>query len=281
MTDVRHVTRHAGSATQRACIWCGPLVIVVMLFGMAVFPGFLPPPSAALTPEEIATVFRDHTTGIRIGMMLMVVGAAFLGVYFAVVSSQLRRIEGPRPTLTYAQLLLGGAFVAEIIFPLVAIQVAVYRPERADVLQQLLSDYGFLCFFSVASTAIVQFCIIGAAIMQDTRPEPVFPRWSGYLSIWAGLMFAPGTFCVFFKTGPLSWNGLFIFWVPFCAFFIWLIAMTRLLFRAVAHEEAEEAGGAEGDPVLAELGERVDRLTTELETMGARLAELEGRAVPR
>lgn len=280
MSDIRYVTPHARSATQKACIWCGPLVIAVCVLGMAVFPRFAPPPSAALDPEAMAAVIRDHATGIRVGMMLMVIGAAFLGVFFAAISSQLRRIEGPRPTLTYAQLLLGGCFVVEIIFPLMAVQVAAYRPERADELQRLLTDYGFLTFFGVASTAIVQFCIIGAAIMQDSRPVPVFPRWAGYLSIWAGLMFAPGTVCVFFKTGPLAWNGLFIFWVPFGAFFVWLVVMTRLLFAAVEHETAEGARG-DSDPTVQGLADQVTRLTGELEGLRERLALLEGRSLSR
>ncbi len=240
LSDDRHTTRSAAVATQRACAWCGPALVLICLLGLAVFARFAPPPEPAAGPADIAAIFRESPTAIRIGMMLMVFGAALLGPFIAVISAHLRRIEGPRPTLTYLQLVLGACFIMEIIFPMMAVQTAAYRPERSDVVQQVLNDYGWLTFFGVASTAFVQMVIIGVVILQDTRPTPVFPRWSGYFNVWVGLAFTPGTVLVFFKSGPLAWTGLFIFWIPFAAFFAWLAIMTWLLLEAIAHETAEE-----------------------------------------
>jgi hypothetical protein len=251
--------------------------MVSCCLGLVVFAPFAPAPSAALSPEAVGAVFRESTLGIRIGMILMILGAALLGAFFTVVSAQLRRIEGPRPILTYLQLMMGTLFVAEFIFPLSAIQTAAFRPERADAAQQLLNDYGWLTFYSVASTAVVQMVIIGVAILQDARPDPVFPRWAGYLNIWVGLMIAPGTLVPLFKTGPLAWTGLFCFYLPFAAFFIWLIAMTRLLLKAVDHELAEaEVAIRTTDGAGADTADRLAELTAEVERLSARLARVEG-----
>lgn len=283
LLDERHTTRQAAVATQKACTWCGSLVVLSCLLGLAVFAHFAPPPQASMTDVEIGAVFRDNTTGIRIAMMLMVFGAALLGPFVAVISAHMRRVEGPRPTLSYLQLILGACFIMEIIFPMMAVQTAAYRPERADVVQQALNDWGWLTFFGVASTAFVQCVIIGALILQDRRTTPVFPRWSGYFNIWVGLMFTPGTVVVFFKTGPLSWTGLFIFWLPFTAFFAWLIVMTVLLLRAIDHETAEElaSDAVPGpDPRVGALAEQLARVTAELGDMRNRLTRVESQPIP-
>jgi hypothetical protein len=282
--DLRHVSGRGRAAVARACAWCGPLVVLICAVGLLV-PGFVPPPSAALSAEEVAGVFRESTTAVRLGIMAMVIGSAFLGVFFAAVSAQLRRIEGPRPILTYAQLLLGTCFVMEIIFPAMAVQVAAFRPERVAVLQQLLNDLCWLTFFGVTSTAVVQWIVIGVAILQDDRPSPVFPRWAAYFNIWAALMLTPGTVVMFFKSGPLSWTGLFVFWLPFTAFFAWLMVMFRLLLKAIGQERADDAAaersGSDPERVEVEsLSRQLAQVTGELEIMRERLNRVESQPIP-
>lgn len=204
-------------------------------------------------------------------MMVMVLGAALLGPFFAVISVQIRRIEGPRPILTYAQLMLGACFILEIIFPMMAIQTAAFRPERDGAIQQTLNDMGWLTFFGVASTGFVQLVIIGVAILQDTQPVPAFPRWVGYFNIWVGFAFFPGTVMIFFKSGPFAWDGIFIFWIPFTAFFLWLLIMPFALCRAIDQETAPEesnagVAGHAADDGIAELRAEVATLNERLET---------------
>jgi hypothetical protein len=205
--------------------------------------------------------------------MVVVLGAALLGPFFAVISVQMRRIEGPRPTLAYAQLVLGACFILEIIFPMMAIQTAAFRPERNGSIQQTLNDMGWLTFFGVASTGFVQLVIIGVVILQDTRQDPAFPRWVGYFNIWVGLAFAPGTVMIFFKSGPLAWDGIFIFWIPFTAFFLWLFIMPFLLCRAIDQEVATEestagSAGPAAEDAIAELREQMATLNARLKTLG-------------
>jgi hypothetical protein len=246
-------------------------VIVVCIIGLAVCARFVTPPAPLTSPAGIAAIFQQRTLGIRTGMMVMVLGAALLGPFFAVISVQMRRIEGPRPTLAYAQLMLGACFILEIIFPMMAIQTAAFRPERDGAIQQTLNDMGWLTFFGVASTGFVQLVIIGVAILQDTQPIPALPRWVGFFNIWVGFAFFPGTVMIFFKSGPFAWDGIFIFWIPFTAFFLWLLVMPFVLCRAIDQETgAEESGsglvGPAANDAIAELRAEVATLSARLET---------------
>lgn len=271
--DSRRTTRRAAALNQKVSAWCGPGVILVCVIGLALCARFVPPPAPLTSPAGIAAIFQQRTIGIRAGIMVVVLGAALLGPFFAVISVQMRRIEGPRPTLAYAQLMLGACFILEIIFPMMAIQTAAFRPERNGSIQQTLNDLGWLTFFGVASTGFVQLVIIGVVILQDTRQEPAFPRWVGYFNIWVGLAFAPGTVMIFFKSGPLAWDGIFIFWIPFTAFFLWLLIMPFVLCRAIDQEVATEeltvsSAGPAVDDAIAELRERIATLNERLETLG-------------
>jgi len=91
--------------TQRLCAWSGPIFIVVCLLGLLVFCGFVPPPSPAAAAVQITEQLRTGTNSIRFGLLLMVFGSAFLAPFVAVVSVQMKRIEGLSSPLTYVQLI--------------------------------------------------------------------------------------------------------------------------------------------------------------------------------
>jgi hypothetical protein len=42
---------------------------------------------------------------------------------------------------------------------------------------------------------------------------------------------------VVFKTGPLAWNGVFAWWIPLSAYFVWFVVMVVLLLRAIGDDE--------------------------------------------
>jgi hypothetical protein len=247
-------------ANQRLCVWCGPVGVLFWLVGFAAFAGFVPPPPPTQDPAQVAALYESGRTGIRIGMLLSTFGAALFMPYFAVFSVQLRRIEGRHAPLALTQLGLASATVFGFILPMMFIQVAGFRADRADSDVQLFNDMGWVWFIGYVSVGVLQWLVIGSAILRDRRPEPVLPRWSGYLSIWTALLFAPGCLCVFFKTGPLAWNGIFTWWIPASVFSIWMGGMTPVLLGAIRRQPDEPA-----DPdltgVLAETAELRAELT--------------------
>jgi len=83
------------------------------------------------------------------------------------------------------------------------------------------------------------------AIFTDPRQrEALFPRWLAYLNIWAPIMFSPAVLLPFFKSGPFSWAGIFVMWIPAFVFIVQFVANVAMLLRAIGREEREAGAGA-------------------------------------
>jgi hypothetical protein len=225
---------------QLACALGGPALCVLWVGSFVVLAGFIPPPAPTRGPVETLRMFTDHAIPIRIGLLLTMFGSALLVPWCAVIAVQMARIEGTRPVLAIVQLASGSLLSLEFIVPLMVWQTAVYRPspERMQLVY-MLNDMGWLMFVGVISSAVVEILAFGAVILTDKRTQPIFPRWSGYLTIWAALLLAPAGVVPLFKDGPFAWNGLFAFYIPLFTFCIWVLTMTWLLTRAIRHDTGE------------------------------------------
>jgi hypothetical protein len=78
----------------------------------------------------------------------------------------------------------------------------------------------------------------------------VFPRWIGYVNIWLVLLTLPSFALYFFKTGPLAWDGMFVFWIPLTALAIWTVSMTLTMVRAIKRQAAEAEQPSATEPAL-------------------------------
>jgi hypothetical protein len=212
--------------------------------GFGVVARFIPPPDPGRSATEVAAFYRDHADSIRAGMVMSLFALVFYVPWTAAISVQLRQIEGEHTPLTYAQLALGAGLPVAFFPALYFFCDASLRPERSAESIQTLNDMGWLPFTGIIFAIFVQNVVIGLAVLSDRRAEPIFPRWYGYFSLWAGLLYCPASLDVFFKeSGPLAWNGLFSWWLSLVAFFAWLVVTTRLLFVAIG-AQGEAAGTA-------------------------------------
>jgi len=221
----------------RACAWSGPGCVLLFLMGFGVIAGFIPPPSPRLGAHQIAELIRENKNQIRTGMIVSALASALIAPWVAGLSVHLKRIEGECSPLSYLQLGLGMLLVLEFIFPLMFWQVATFRTQRSDVVIQMINDLAWIPFVALTVTVIVQALVVGVAILTDQHETPIFPRWAGYLSLFAAMTFCGGSFTVFFKDGLLAWNGLIAWYVPLSVFCIWLVVMTSLMFRATARQD--------------------------------------------
>jgi hypothetical protein len=217
---------------QSLCAWCGPLFVVVFFAGM-LLAGFLPPPSPQDSAREVASFYADDTDLVRFGLFVMMVAAMLTGPFVAVISVQLRRIEGDRPTMAYTQLIGGALGVFAIVIPVLIFTAAAFRPERSPEITQALNDLAWLPFVMNFVPVIMQCVAIAAAVLADRRPDPIFPRWVGYYNLWAAVLFIPGGLVTFFKQGAFAWNGLLAFWLAAVVFGTWFIVMSIMLRRAI------------------------------------------------
>jgi hypothetical protein len=215
-----------------ALAWCGPIGIVVVLVGWWLFCGFMPPPSPNSSAAEISHVWQTHTELKRLGMVLCVWGGTLYVPFSMSVTVLMRKIEHDgEHVLSTAQAALG--VLASVFFTLnfIVFQVTTFRPERAVEATQGLNDLSFFLTFAPAAPFCFQYLVVGVLILQDHSPAPLVPRWVGYTNLWISLGAAPGCALVFFKTGPLAWDGLFTFWIPVGVFVLWFFVM----FWAVRH----------------------------------------------
>ena len=227
--------------------WCnrsGWAFLLLWLVGFVLCAHVVPPPSPDESAGQIADFYRAHTGGIRFGLLLPLFASPLYASWSAAVAAQMKRIRGTHPVLADLQLVLGGLTVLVFMIPALLIEIAAFRLDRAPGTIQTLNDIAWMMFIGMGATAILQPFVVGVAILQDRRDQaPVFPRWVGYFNIWTAILFLPGPLCVFFKTGPLAWDGLFTWWIPFVLFAAWMLVMLVMVGKAIKSDGSLDSDG--------------------------------------
>jgi hypothetical protein len=234
--------QNTNTEVQRAFAWTGVVMLVGFLIGFWPIAGYVPPSRPLDSVENIVAFYDGHTFRIRLGLWITMFAAAFCTTFFVAVSNQIRRIEGTHSPIAHAQMIFGGLFTLEFIFPLVIWQAAAYRPTLDPTMTYRLHDLGWLMFLGIVTTGILQALITGWAILRDRREHPIFPRWIGYVCLWCTLTFVSGGLIFFFKSGPFAWNGILAWWVLLVGFATWIVVLAFGLLRyAIPDQEGEAA----------------------------------------
>jgi hypothetical protein len=224
---------------QRIFAW-GGVVNWLMSFAGLYIAGFLPIVSPAASAEQIAALYRANgPLMIEIGSIVFLLASAPFVPFIAVLSTQIKRIEGDRRTFTYLQLVAGAASMTPLIVTPLPWCVAAFRPHSPEIVQAL-NDLGFITMLTATPAVGVQVLAVGLAVLADKRARPVFPRWVAHASFVCALGLQGGMLLVLTRTGPFAWDGVIAGLLPFI-FFPWCILMTPLLLRAIKQQEAEEA----------------------------------------
>ncbi|MBI3690827.1 MAG: hypothetical protein HY239_09310 [Mycolicibacterium aromaticivorans] len=234
----------------RAALWSVCLYVGFGLVGFAGFAGFWPPPGEDLDAASITQYFQTHGPAIRIGMVLMVVGAPCYYTWSVALSKIISRMEGPLGPLSLIEL-VGGLMTALVTaVPAVVWQAATFRSEgRSPETVQTLYDFGWLFFDLTFMFSLLQSVALGIAILGDRRTEPLFPRWVGYVCFLTAAVYVPLSMVPFLRTGPFAWHGLLNFWAVFVMFFVLIAVLTPYAFRALRRLECElSAGGGSESP---------------------------------
>ena len=229
---------------QLLCAWCGPVMLVLLGTGVVVLAGFMPAPSPTDSAQEIRSLYVDDLDRIRIGICLMMAGVALILPWGASIAAQTSRIKTGSPVLTFTQ--VGAVAVTTMIGVASAILwgTASFRPDDiSPETTRTLNDIGWIFFVFDWSPLFVWYMAVALAIFTDKSESPIFPRWAGYMSLWVATLSVPGGLMILFKTGPFAFNGVLAIWIPLGVFFVWIIAMTVLVIKAV-NREAEEASGS-------------------------------------
>ncbi|HEX9833545.1 MAG TPA: hypothetical protein VGA66_10755 [Mycobacterium sp.] len=231
--------------------WCGIAYIVMLLTGWWLVGGFFPLHSPSAGADEVAEFFRQDVTSLRIGMVIVMWGAAVFIPFTATMADYVAQYEGRNGPLTRTMTLAGYANAMLTFYPPLWWIVNSWRStERSPEMIYLLNDIAWLQFIGGLSLIMPMFVVIAVVALTDRTADPVFPRWTGYQSILTFVLFLPDQMLFFFKSGPFAWNGLLGFWIPltiFCSWFVmvfWMIrrAVLRTMRRAAESPPEAEAG---------------------------------------
>ena len=223
-----------------ACIWSWPVCAVLFGISFVVVAGFLPPPLESASAADIAAFYEANRTTIRAGLIGAMFASALLLPYFAVVSAEMRKIEGRNPLLAPIQ--YGGAVILTTFFQIICLLwlLASFRPEISPEIIRAANDYGWLVWTMLIPTYSMQFVCMAIAGFIDHRTHPIWPRWAAYMNIWVAVIGAGGVLAVYLKTGPFSWNGIIGIWLPLVLFVIGMTVNMWLLHRRASYEAASE-----------------------------------------
>ncbi|MCV7102837.1 hypothetical protein [Mycobacterium palustre] len=226
---------------QRVLIWTGPIMLVLFLvsFWLA---GFLPPHRPSAASDQIAGLYNAHPTMIRVNLVITMAACALWVPWGVAIAGQIRRIPGGKALAT-TQMLSCTLFSLEFICPVGIWMATAFRSDDRPVdVTRALNDVGWILFVLVIWSVEVQMFCIAAAVLMDTQPDPILPRWVGYLSIWAAILIIPAGLILFFKTGPWAWNGIVGFFIPLTGLVAWLLSMTWTVHKALTQQIAEGTG---------------------------------------
>lgn len=226
---------------QRWCIWAG-LAFIPLFGGAFLAMGWVPPPSPDLSAEEIAAIFEDDRRLIQVCMWVLTAAAPLLAFYSAAMAHQCRMIVGPS-TMVMIQVICAACLVLEFIIPQMVWQTAVFRTGKSAETIQTLNDQAWLLYLGVVGTAMVQMVLFALCVLSDPREEPLVPRWSAYLNLWAAVGVLSGGLIVFAHTGPIAWDGVLSWWIVVSSFFVWILTTSIVMLRASRRVELEQGGG--------------------------------------
>jgi len=204
----------------KLCAWSGIAGVVIIGLGMF-FAGLLPIPGPSESAQQTYDHLVGHSTSVRLGLIMAMMGAGLLVGYAATLFVQMRRIEGEHAVLSHFQMGSGILLSLEFIYLIFFWQTATFRVDRAPELVQLLNDMAWIPFVGLSSTLVLQALTFGVVVLIDKQEQPIFPRWIGWFSIFAAMSFTPGTFNMFFMQGPFAWNGIIAIYFPVVVYVLW------------------------------------------------------------
>lgn len=222
---------------QWICFWSIPFFYVLFGLIFVLLGGIMPPQSPTASVDEIVAYMLGPK--LRLGMALLALTLGLASLASGVIVVQMKRMEGVSPALAYGYLAaLAVAGVPGCLFPCLIFALGGFRPEYAPEIQVMLYEIGFLSFVGSLGVFVIQYLVFAIAIFLDKRG--IFPRWLGYVTIWALMTELVAIPIWITKTGPFAWDGLLAFYQGTIIFVTWEFLMCVCLYRAIRDQPLDE-----------------------------------------
>jgi hypothetical protein len=239
------MTQLTNTGLIKAMSLSGVVLVICLVVTQGFLMGFIPPPSPALSADELAKIFIERKIGIRIGTLLQCIGYTFYLTWAMSIVMLLRKMERGLPVITYVSIAnVGGGYVFFLLMPITWAMIA-FRPEDMDPkFIQIMNDYVWFIFILSWPPFAVFMVFIAIAVFRDHNSPTLFPRWVGFFNLWCAVLICPAALIEFFKTGPFAYDGLISFWFIYIVFFGWIVAMSVVTLKAVGRLRQLELRGA-------------------------------------
>lgn len=234
---------HASATTQRTLIWLALGMAGLYFFSLIFLMQIFPPPAPNQSAAQVAQVYAHSNLRFRAGVAVAIVSGGFYLPWTMVIAVQMDRIEKRRSIWTMMQALTSAAGTWIFALPPLLWAAAAFNAHRSPEITTLMHELAFIVFYCASSFFPFQLVAVGVVSLSrnNVNPDSAFPRWLGWLSIWTAAVASEGFVGVMFNSGPFSWNGIFVFYLPVAVFTIWMISMAYMMLRAIGLQEKADA----------------------------------------
>jgi hypothetical protein len=222
------------------CAWMSQPSMLLMFISLWPLLHLFPPPPPLSSPAEIAERVETYRSYILMGGVLLTFALCLLFVFVGGLVACLKRMEGRMHPFTDAFIMLSALGYTTFFMVALFMIEAAYRPEASLEIVRTMTDLGIILLVFAAAPGFVMFLLAGLVVLGDKNPQPIFPRWTGYLSIWVAVLSIPGCMVAFFKTGPFAWNGILAFWMPAIVFGILIMVFWWAMLKAAKHPALQD-----------------------------------------
>lgn len=229
MTDLEH---RLDRRVERLGAWSGLAWVVFAGAGFA-GSGLVPVRDAGTDASHLAAYLTEFRYQILIGMLVLLIGGyTFLITWSLTLAYQVRKYANTSPMTFYLLFAIGLAngvigMLCGVLGSAMAFRVTTMAPDTTQLLYDLI---WWLFLIPWAPTMLWQ-ALTGFAILSEYNTGVMFPRWLGYFSLWAAALEPFSAVSVFYYSGPFSYNGLVVFWVPGVSFFVWVSILAFVQVR--------------------------------------------------
>ena len=226
--------------SQTIILWWSLIFLGIFGYAFYFLLGMVPPPSAALAPSEVAAFYAENASRIKLGAVVASWSSAFMVPFTVVITFQLARLEEGKPVwsvLAFAGGILSSMF---LVFPPILWGAAAFMHSSSPDVIAVVNAIANLTLVTTDQFYIflmLMISVVGLSAKPD--PDTAFPRWLCWVTLFVTIMIEAGALGFMFKSGPFSWNGLFVFWLPFGLFSVWLFPTYYCLFSAIKRQAAK------------------------------------------
>jgi hypothetical protein len=227
------------------------LVYWAWAFGSAYFLAYyfliklLPLPPATLSAAEIADFYARNSTQIELGAAICSWTGAFTIPLAIVIALQMARLEQGFPIWSIVQGAGGAMMSIFTVLPPLLWGVAAFTPTRPPEVTLVIHEFANLGFIATDQYFIFQFVALAVVcVTQRVDANSPFPRWFGFLTLWAALAIEVGVAAFLF---PFAWNGLFVYWIPIVMYGVWFMTASVNLLRALKRQSVQGDAHVDSD----------------------------------